>query len=122
MRFSLIPLLIFSDIISTETQRSLRERRLQDAAKRLMKEHGLTCREVEDLLDIVLCKESLKDASCCTIVGSTPALSPASAGQSGSGRANYSQGEGDPTTHSKQTAAEVNCECLDCRVRVRAPQ
>ena len=58
MRFSLIPLLIFSDIISAETQRSLRERRLQDAAKRLMKEHGLTCREVEDLLDIVLCNES----------------------------------------------------------------
>ena len=58
MRFSLIPLLIFSDIISAETQRSLRERRLHDAAKRLMKEHGLTCREVEDLLDIVLCKES----------------------------------------------------------------
>ena len=58
MRFSLIPLLIFSDIISAETQRSLRERRLQDAAKCLMKEHGLTCREVEDLLDIVLCKES----------------------------------------------------------------
>jgi len=58
MRFSLIPLLIFSDIISAETQRSLRERRLQDAAKRLMKEPGLTCREVEDLLDIVLCKES----------------------------------------------------------------
>ena len=58
MRFSLIPLLIFSDIISAETQRSLRERRLQDAAKRLMKEHGLTCREVEDLLDIDLGKES----------------------------------------------------------------
>jgi len=58
MRFSLIPLLIFSDIISAETQRSLRERRLQDAAKRLMKEHGLTCSEVEDLLDIDLGKES----------------------------------------------------------------
>ena len=58
MRFSLIPLLIFSDIISAETQRSLREHRLQDAAKRLIKEHGLTCREVEDLLDIVLGKQS----------------------------------------------------------------
>ena len=58
MAFSLIPLLIFSDTISTETQKALREHRLQDAARRLMKEHGLTSREVEDLLDIVLCKES----------------------------------------------------------------
>ena len=58
MSFSLIPLLIFSDAISAETQKALRERRLHDAAKRLMKEHGLTCREVEDLLDIVLRKDS----------------------------------------------------------------
>jgi hypothetical protein len=58
MSFSLIPLLIFSDAISTETRKALRENRLQDAAKRLIKEHGLTCREVEDLLDVVLCKES----------------------------------------------------------------
>ena len=58
MSFSLIPLLIFSDTISAETRKLLRERRLHDAAKRLMKEHGLTCREVEDLLDIVLCKDS----------------------------------------------------------------
>jgi len=58
MSFSLIPLLIFNDAISAETQKALRERRLQDAAKRLIKEHGLTCREVEDLLDVVLCKES----------------------------------------------------------------
>ena len=58
MSFSLIPLLIFSDVISAETQKALRERRLQDAAKRLMKDHGLPCREVEDLLDIVLCKDS----------------------------------------------------------------
>jgi hypothetical protein len=50
--------LIFSDAISTETRKALRESRLQDAAKRLIKEHGLTCREVEDLLDIVLGKES----------------------------------------------------------------
>ena len=54
MSFSLIPLRIFSDAISAETQKALRERRLQDAAKRLINEHGLTCREVEDLLDIVL--------------------------------------------------------------------
>jgi len=58
MSLSLIPLLIFSDAISPETQKALRERRLQDAAKRLMKEHGLTCREVEGFLDIVLCKDS----------------------------------------------------------------
>jgi hypothetical protein len=57
MSLSLIPLLIFNDI-SAETQKALRERRLQDAAKRLMKEHGLTCREVADLLDIVLCNDS----------------------------------------------------------------
>jgi len=58
MSFSLIPLLIFSDTISAETRKSLRERRLQDAAKRLMNEHRLTSREVEDLLDIVLRKDS----------------------------------------------------------------
>ena len=56
MSFSLIPL-IFSDAISTETRKALLESRLQDAAKRLIKEHGLTCREVEDLLDIVLCND-----------------------------------------------------------------
>jgi len=53
---SLIPFLIFSDTISAETQKALREHRQHDAAKRLMTEHGLTSREVEDLLDIVLCK------------------------------------------------------------------
>jgi hypothetical protein len=58
MSFSLIPLLIFSDTISVETQKALRERRLLDAAKRLMNEHGLTSREVEDLLDIDLRKDS----------------------------------------------------------------
>jgi len=58
MSLSLIPLLISSDTISAETQRTLREHRLHDAAKRLMKEHGLTCREVEDLLGIVLWKDS----------------------------------------------------------------
>jgi len=58
MSFSLIPLLTFSDTISAETRKSLRERRLQDAAKRLMNEHRLTSREVEDLLDIVLRKDS----------------------------------------------------------------
>jgi hypothetical protein len=58
MSLSLISLLIFNDAISAETQKALRERRLQDAAKRLMKEHGLTCREVADLLDIVLCNDS----------------------------------------------------------------
>jgi hypothetical protein len=58
MSLSLIPLLIFNDAISAETQKALREHRLQDAAKRLMKEHGLTCCEVEDLLDIVLCNDS----------------------------------------------------------------
>lgn len=58
MNFSLISLLSFCDTISDETQKALRERRLQEAAERLMKEHGLTSHEIEDLLNIVLYKDS----------------------------------------------------------------
>jgi hypothetical protein len=47
-----VPLLIFSQDISAETREALFEHRLQDAAKRLMEEHGLSCVEAEDLLNI----------------------------------------------------------------------
>jgi hypothetical protein len=35
----------------------LLEHRLQDAAKRLMEEHGLSCVEAGDLLNIEVCKD-----------------------------------------------------------------
>ena len=52
--FSLVPLLIFSQDISAETCEALREDRLQDAAKRLMEDFGLSCVEAGDLLNITV--------------------------------------------------------------------
>jgi hypothetical protein len=52
-----VPLLIVSRDISAETREALLEHRLQDAAKRLMEEHGLSCIEAGDLLGIDVRKE-----------------------------------------------------------------
>jgi hypothetical protein len=49
-----VPLLIFSQDISAETCEALREDRLQDAAKRLMEDFGLSCVEAGDLLNITV--------------------------------------------------------------------
>ena len=55
MKFSLIPLLIAGKTISSEVRQALRENRLQDAAKLIVQEYGLTCSEVGDLLDVPAC-------------------------------------------------------------------
>ena len=43
MKFSLVPLLITGQSISPEVRQALRENRLQDAAKLIMQEYGLSC-------------------------------------------------------------------------------
>ena len=55
MNFSLIPLLLAGKSISAEARRALRENRLKDAAALIMKEYGLSCGEVSDLLSVGAC-------------------------------------------------------------------
>ncbi len=43
MKFSLVPLLLTGQSISPEARQALRENRLQDAAKPIMQEYGLSC-------------------------------------------------------------------------------
>ncbi|HSE88297.1 MAG TPA: hypothetical protein VLJ79_18900 [Candidatus Binatia bacterium] len=55
MSFSLVPLLIGGESISSEIRQALQENRLQDAAKLIMQEHGLSCVEAGQLLDVAAC-------------------------------------------------------------------
>jgi len=55
MKFSLVPLLITGQSISPEVRQALRENRLQDAAKLIMQEYGLSCIEAGQLLDVAAC-------------------------------------------------------------------
>ena len=55
MSYSLVPMLVAGESISDETRQALREHRLKDAAKLLIREFGLTCGEVSDLLNDALC-------------------------------------------------------------------
>ena len=55
MKFSLIPLLLTGKSISVEARQALRENRLKDAAALIMKEYGLNCNEVSDLLSVGAC-------------------------------------------------------------------
>jgi hypothetical protein len=57
MKFSLLPMLLSGESISTEARRALRENRLKDAAKILMEKYGLNCVEVGDLLGLSACEE-----------------------------------------------------------------
>lgn len=54
-RFSVVPLLLADEEISTEAHRALLENRLEDAAQVLIQEHGLSCIEAGDLLDVSAC-------------------------------------------------------------------
>lgn len=54
-RLSVVPLLLAEEEISTEARRALLENRLQDAAQALIREHGLSCIEAGDLLDVSAC-------------------------------------------------------------------
>lgn len=55
MKFSIVPLLIGGESISPEVRQALRENRLQDAAKLIMQEYGLSCIEAGQLLDVAAC-------------------------------------------------------------------
>ena len=57
MKFSLVPLLLTGQSISSEARQALRENRLKDAAEILMEEYGLNCAEAGDLLDVSACQE-----------------------------------------------------------------
>ena len=55
MSFSLVPMLLAGKSISDETRQALREHRLKDAAELLIRDFGLTCAEVSDLLNEAFC-------------------------------------------------------------------
>jgi hypothetical protein len=56
MKLSFIPLLLTGKSISPEARRALRENRVKDAAGILMQQHGLSCLEAGELLDIAVCE------------------------------------------------------------------
>ena len=56
-KFSLVPMLLTGKTISTHARQALRENRLKDAAEILMKEHGLSCIEAGQLLDVSACED-----------------------------------------------------------------
>ena len=57
MKFSLVPLLIAGQTISSEIRQALRENRLHDAASIIMEQYGLSCIEVGQLLDLSACAD-----------------------------------------------------------------
>jgi len=57
MKFSLVPLLLTGQSISSEARQALRENRLKDAAEILMEQYGLNCAEAGDLLDVSACED-----------------------------------------------------------------
>ncbi len=61
MSFTFIPMLLAGKSISREAKQALLENRLEDAAVLMMKEHGLSCLEVGDLLNTSICRESSAD-------------------------------------------------------------
>jgi len=57
MKFSLVPLLITGQTISSEIRQALRENRLQEAAAIIIRQYGLSCVEVGQLLDLSACDD-----------------------------------------------------------------
>lgn len=55
MSFSLVPLLIGGESISPEIRQALQENHLEDAAKLIMQQYGLSCVEAGQLLDVAAC-------------------------------------------------------------------
>jgi hypothetical protein len=55
MKLSFVPLLIGGKTISPEIKQALRENRLRDAAKLIMRKYGLSCVEAGQLLDVSAC-------------------------------------------------------------------
>lgn len=57
MKFSLVPLLITGQTISSEIRQALRENRLQEAAAIIIQQYGLSCIEVGQLLNLSACDD-----------------------------------------------------------------
>ena len=57
MKFSLVPLLITGQTISSEMRQALRENSLQEAAAIIIQQYGLSCVEVGQLLDLSVCDD-----------------------------------------------------------------
>jgi hypothetical protein len=57
MKFSLVPMLLTGQSISSEARQALRENRLRDAAEILMEQYGLSCVEAGDLVDASVCEQ-----------------------------------------------------------------
>ena len=53
--FSLVPLLLNGQSISSQARHALRENRMKDAAVILMQDYGLTCVEAGHLLNVPAC-------------------------------------------------------------------
>jgi len=57
MKFSLLPLLIAGQTLTADIRRALSDNRLKEAAASIMREYGLTCVEVGQLLDLSVCAD-----------------------------------------------------------------
>jgi len=55
MRLSFVRCLLAEKNISPEIKQALRENRLRDAAKLIMRKYGLSCVEAGQLLDVSAC-------------------------------------------------------------------
>jgi hypothetical protein len=53
--FSLVPLLVGGESISPAARQALRENRVKDAANMIMRDYGLSCVEVGNLLNLRAC-------------------------------------------------------------------
>ena len=58
MSLTFIPMLLAGESISRQTKQALLENRIEDAANLLMKDNGLSCLEIRDLLNIPTCANS----------------------------------------------------------------
>lgn len=56
MAFSLVPMLMTGQSISSNAREALRENRIEEASVILMQEYGLSCDEVSDLLNERACE------------------------------------------------------------------
>ena len=56
--FSLAPLLVVDEDISAEARQALRENRLRDAARLLMRQYALNCVEAGNLLNVTVCEDN----------------------------------------------------------------
>ena len=56
--FSLVALLVVDEDISADVRQALREHRLRDAARLLMRQYALSCIEAGNLLNVTACEDN----------------------------------------------------------------